>query len=46
MRQCGVPAPYRTGSWWDESTTDYQAAQLYLRLGQYIDIAGSGEIDR
>jgi len=34
------------GSWWDESTTDYQAAQLYLRLGQYIDIAGSGEIDR
>jgi len=31
------------GSWWDESTTDYQAAQLYLRLGQYIDIAGSGK---
>lgn len=34
------------GSWWDESTTDYRAARLYLQLGQYIDIAGSGEINR
>lgn len=34
------------GSWWDESTTDYRVAQLYLRLGQYVDIAGSGAVSR
>jgi hypothetical protein len=34
------------GSWWNESTPDYQVAQLYLQLGQYIDIAGSGDINR
>jgi len=43
MRQCGVPAPYRTEIVVDESTTDYQAAHLYLRLGH---CTSTGEIDK